>query len=474
MKSLDLLLINPPSFYNDKENIWAGVNSNFPHLGIASIASYVRQSSYSVQVIDCNIVSPSVDQFERYFKDAYVRNYSFIRYIGLTAFTFNINKAYIIASICKRYYPNALILFGGTHATVLPDEVIQKKCVDIVVYGEGEKTCLDILKNISLADIKGILYKQNINNRTLIIKNDPQDRIINIDELPQPAYDLLPINKYRPAKGSYKRLPAMSMVTSRGCPGKCTFCVNSLGTRLVFKSASTIYNEIIYLVKNYGIKQLLFYDDTFTVNKANVIQLCDLIIDKGVDITWTCFARADFIDDFMLGKMKKAGCHQIMYGVENINPDVLNNIKKKINIDQIVNAVHLTKKHAIECRLAFMVGNPGDSEKIIDENIEFLKSIDPDFVVINITTPFPGTEMFAWAKKNNLILTYNWDDYTLSKPIMRLKNLDENQIKRLYKKMYRSFYFRKKYILRMLKSIRSFSDAKRLWDGFFAVFRFLN
>jgi len=119
------------------------------------------------------------------------------------------------------------------------------------------------------------------------------------------------------------------------------------------------------------------------------------------------------------------------------------------------------------------VGNPGDSISIIKENITFINTINPDYLVVNITTPFPGTEMFTWAKEKNLILSYNWDDYTLSKPIMRLENLDEKQIYDLYRLMYRSFYLRPKYVFQMIISIRSLYDLKRLWDGFLAVFSFL-
>jgi radical SAM superfamily enzyme YgiQ (UPF0313 family) len=288
-----------------------------------------------------------------------------------------------------------------------------------------------------------------------------------------PAYDLLPISSYRPAKGAYKRLPAMSILTSRGCPGRCTFCSKVLGSRIVFKSAKGIYEEIQYLIKSYKIKEILFYDDTFTVNRKNIIELCDMLIKDKVDISWTCFARVDFIDYEMLVRMKQAGCHQIMYGVENVDEGVLKNINKKINLPQVINAVKWTKKAKIECRLAFMVGNPGDTKEIVNENIEFVNKLNPDLAIFNITTPFPGTEMFNWAKERNLIITYNWDDYTLAKPVMRLENLTEIEIKELYLLMYRSFYMRPIYILRKLLKIRSTQDILTLLSGMMAVTSFL-
>jgi len=462
---LDCLLISPPIFYDDDENIWKGINSNFPPLGLASIAGYIKERGYSVQIIDCNIVSPAVQVFEKFFIENYVNNFSDIKIIGLTAMTCTIKKAYKIAEICKHFYPGAVIVFGGVHPTFVTTEVIQQKFVDIVVKGEGEITLEQIIVGKDLKEIDGIVYKITEKDHVIIKKNKPRERIKNLDLLPSPAYDLLPILKYRPAKGSYKRLPAMSMVTSRGCPGRCTFCSKTLGEMLVFKSASVIFKEIKYLIDHYGIKQILFYDDTFTVFKDNVVKFCDLLIENSVDISWTCFARVDFIDFDLLKKMKLAGCHQIMYGVENIDENALNNINKKINLRQVVSATYFTKKAGIECRLAFMVGNPGDSKEIIRKNIKFIKELNPDLLIINITTPFPGTEMFKWASEKGLILTYNWDDYTLAKPVMKLEHMTVEDIKDLYKIMYRSFYFRPVYILKKILCVRSFNDIIILFSG---------
>ena len=175
----------------------------------------------------------------------------------------------------------------------------------------------------------------------------------------------------------------------------------------------------------------------------------------------------------MLKKMKRAGCHQVMYGVENIDEEVRKNIKKHINVEQVVHATQWTKQVGIECRLAFMIGNPGDTKEIILKNIEFINKLDPDILVVNITTPFPGTEMFAWAKAKGLILTYDWDDYTLAKPVMRLENLTEQEIHSLYNLMYKRFYLRPRFILKKALSIRNINDLGILLGGFKAVLSFL-
>lgn len=471
---LDCLLISPPLNYKESENIWSEINSNFPPLGLASIAAYVRKKGYSVKIIDCEIDSPSIESFGSFFKKEYVEKFSEIRVIGLTAMTCNIKKAYKIAQICKSHYPTAIIVLGGVHPTFCTNEAINNKFVDVVVFGEGELTLHELVAGNDLSKIDGIVFKKYSKEKYKVIKNKPRERIKDLDSLPMPAYDLLPIARYVPAKGSYKRLPAMSMMASRGCPGRCTFCSKTLGDRLVFKSAEKIFEEMLYLIKNYGIRQILFYDDTFTVYRNNVLKLCDLIIKNRVDISWTCFSRVDYIDFDMLKKMKQAGCHQVMYGVENIDKAVLKNIKKNIDVDKVINATKWTKKAGIECRLAFMVGNPGDTEEIIRKNIRFVNRLDPDLMVVNITTPFPGSEMFDWAKEKGLILTYDWDDYTLAKPVMKLENMSPDQIKKMYRLMYRSFYFRPAFLLKKVLKIRSIDDLKAAASGFNALFSFLS
>ena len=469
---LDCLLINPPMFYERADNIWKEINSNFPPLGLASIAGYLSSMGISVNIIDCNIDSPSVQDFEELIKFQYLKKFEDIRIIGITAMTCTIKKAYKIASICRHYYPKAKIVFGGVHPTYCYDEVLGDKNIDIVVIGEGELTFYEIVKGLNIENINGIAFIDQSDNIGHIIKTPNRERIQNLNVLPLPAYNLLPINKYRPARGSYKRIPAMSMITSRGCPGKCTFCSKTLGNQLVFKSAERIFEEIQYLINNYGIKQILFYDDTFTVWKENVKKLCELLIENKIDITWTCFARVDYIDFNLLQLMHQAGCHQIMYGVENINEIVLKNINKKINKEQVIKAVKWTKSAGIECRLAFTIGNPGDTKEIVEENIKFAIEVDPDLIIVNITTPFPGTEMFKWAKEKDLIITYDWDNYDLSQQILRLPNLNEKQTADLYKLMYRRFYFRPKIILKKVFAIRSMYDIHILFDGMHALMSF--
>ncbi len=464
---IDIVLINPCLFKKDY-NIWQKIDSCFPSLGLASLAAYLRQQGFNVKIIDAPALELSVEAFENYLKNNYGGEAP--RYIGFTAVTSAVKNAYEMAKIVKKIFPETKIIFGGVHPTVLPEEVVSQEGVDMVVRGEGEITLAEILAGQELSNIKGLVYRQG----GQIIFNPARERIDNLDKLPFPAYDLLPMDKYYPTKGSYERLPAMSMITSRGCPGRCTFCHKVLGTRIAFRSAESLVAEIKLLNKDFGIKQIMFYDDTFTIYKENVKRFCRLLLEQKIDISWCCFSRVDFIDLDLLKLMKEAGCHQIMYGIESGDQAVLNSINKKIDLDLVRRAVKLTKEAGIDVRGAFMIGSPIETKETVLKTLAFAVELDPDLAIFNVTTPYPGTQMFAEASQQGLITTYDWDDYDYSKPVMKLKNLSQAEIAELYRYCYKKFYFRPKYILRrLIRLFRKPSEIKLIFEPAKAIFSFL-
>ncbi|MFH1173032.1 MAG: radical SAM protein [bacterium] len=464
---LDAILINPSLFKQDK-NIWKEIDSCFPAIGLSAIAAYIRQQGFKVKIIDAPALRLSVESFDKYLKDNYSQEPP--RYVGFTAVTSAVKNAYAMAKIVRQIFPQAKIVFGGVHPTVLPAEVINQPEVDIVVKGEGELTFTEILAGRELAEIKGIVYKTD----GQVMDNPARERIDNLDQLPFPAYDLLPMDKYYPAQGSYERLPAISMLTTRGCPGRCTFCNKTLGSRIVFRSAGSLVEEIKKLVKDFGIRQIMFYDDTFTVHKENVRQFCQLLLDQKIDITWCCFSRVDFIDLDLLKLMKQAGCHQIMYGIESGDQAVLDSINKNIKLDQIREVIKLTKQAGIDIRGAFMIGSPMETKETVLRTLNFAIELNPEIVIFNITTPYPGSQMFDQVKAQGLLMSEDWDDYDLSKPVMRLENLTQTEILKLYRYCYRKFYFRWQYILMRLKRLfKKPEEIKLVLSPLRAVFSFL-
>ncbi|HIA36976.1 MAG TPA: radical SAM protein [Flavobacteriales bacterium] len=467
---LDCLLVCP-NYKLNKGSVYRSQRFNDPPLGLMALASYVREKGHSVKIVDCNVEARGVENFTNHLKKNYVDKNISIRVFGFTTTTLTISTAFLMAKVCKVLYPESTVVFGGTHSTLMSEESINNENVDIVAKGEGELTLEEILAGKEWSEIDGIVYKNNL-EKDKIVSAKPRERIKNIDILPFPAYDLIEISRYRPVTGAYKRLPAMLMVSSRGCPWSCIFCKGAFEQRATFRSAERIYEEVLHLVNNCGIKEILFMDDVFTVKKKNLAKLCDLLIENKIDITWVCFARVDVIDLELLQKMKDAGCHQIMYGVENFDPEVLKTINKKISKDLVFQAVRWTKEIGIDVRLSFLVGNPGDTEEIILENIRLIRELDPAILVVCIVMPFPGTALYTWAKSNDRIITYDWDEYYGANPVMRIDHLSTRDINRLYAKMIRSFYFRPHYILRKILKSHTWTEIGMLAIGFTGLVAF--
>ncbi|OGS43091.1 MAG: hypothetical protein A2539_09385 [Elusimicrobia bacterium RIFOXYD2_FULL_34_15] len=445
---MKIILINPP--WMTKGGIWENIASCMPPFGLAGIASYLESYQINVEILDADALKLDYDEIKSILVQ---KNPSFV---GITASTPIISSALNIAKISKTVLPGTKVVLGGVHPSVMADEVLKEESVDFVVRCEGEKTIKELISGIEIEKISGLSYKKD----GRIIHNQERPVIQNLDTLPMPAYHLLPMNKYFPAKGSYKKLPAMGMMTGRGCPGRCTFCLgNYLGEKIRVRSAEKIFEEILLLKNKYGIKEVSFYDDTFTTKKDNVKKLCEKIISEKFDISWSCFARVDFVDEELLKIMKSAGCHQIMYGIESGDEGILKNINKKISFEKVEKIVNITKNTGIEVRAAFMFGNPGETTETMQRTIDYAIKLNPDVAIFNITTPYPGTEMFKWAKEKNIIITENWDEYDLSKPIMNLPTVSPENVKKYYDKAYKDFYMRPGYLLNRVLKIRNLSDV---------------
>ncbi|MCI0503081.1 B12-binding domain-containing radical SAM protein [Candidatus Micrarchaeota archaeon] len=455
-----VLFINPP--WTLKGGVWRDVAACMPSLGLGYVASYLRKNSpipVQIRIIDMIAERISPDGLPAILRG---EEYDFV---GITSTTVTIRAAIRCAKAARALFPHARIVFGGVHPSILPDEVLSHDFVDFVIRNEGEIPMLELVSGRPAQEIRNLSYKKD----GKVIHNPAQELIKNLDDLPFPAYDLMPIRKYYPAVGSYKRLPALSVIATRGCPGQCTFCYKVFGRTLRSRSAKNIFDEVAFLHREYGIREIAFYDDTFTSFRDNVKEFCSLLMRSGLKITWSCFSRVDCIDRETLALMKRAGCHQILYGVESADKAILQNIRKGIDLERVRAAVRMTKEAGISPRCSFMLGNPGETRETIERTIQFALELDPDLAMFNITVPFPGTKMFEWAKQNGLLLTENWDDYDLSKQVMRLPTISDQDLRESYSSAYRRFFLRPKYMLRRLAGIRSVEDAVELANGAKAV-----
>ena len=417
-----------------------------PPLGVAWLAAALERAGHDVAILDAH-----AERIDLAGVITWIRERGGFELVGITATTPLIGNALELSRRIKQEWPHTLTVLGGVHPTVLPDEVLGEPAVDLVVRGEGENTLCEIAAGKAWETIEGVSYRRE----GLISHNPDRELIRDLDSLPFPAYHLLPMSKYRPAAGAAKRTPATSVLATRGCPGRCTFCYRIFGNSLRFRSGEKVAEEVKLLQDRYGIREVCFYDDTFTAVKRVVRAFCQTVVDWKLDLTWSCFTRIDAFEEETFRMMKEAGCHQVMFGVESANQNILKNINKKINVDSAEQVIRSMQKLGLDVRAAFMLGNPGETEATMEENIRFALRLDPDLVQFNITTPFPGTEMYRWADENDFLLTRNWEDYDLSRPIMKLPTIEPEVVQRYYDSAHRRFFLRPKFILKRLWRLRS-------------------
>lgn len=378
--------------------------------------------------------------------------------VGISSFTCSINDALLLSKWIKEANQDIKIVLGGVHVSQLPDEIIKDPNVDFVIRGEGEYSFRNLVAGHNIEDIKGLAYKDSIGR----VHMHPEFGIVDdLDELPAMAYNLVDMSKYFPTAGQCHRFPASAMITSRGCPGQCIYCSSSVsGKKVRYRSAKNIINEIKFLVNNYGIKEIIFMDDVFTSNKDRLLEFCQLVQDEKINIVWDCSSRVQHVDEEILLVMKKSGCSQLSFGVETGDENVLKSIKKGQTLDHVRKKVALSRKAGIETRSSFILGFPADTIESMQKTIDFAIELDPHLVSFYIATPFPGTEMYDWAVKNNKLLTKNWSLYDHQHHILNIPSATPEQIDHMYKLAYNSFYYRPKFILKRLLMLRSFYDIK--------------
>jgi radical SAM superfamily enzyme YgiQ (UPF0313 family) len=313
-----------------------------------------------------------------------------------------------LAAIRSRF-PQIKLLLGGTHATALPDQVLDVcPAVDVILRAEYEHTVVEIASGIPLENIKGITYRKE----SVSHSNPDRSYCENLDELPfvSKVYkQFLNSNDYMYA---FAQKPMIQIFTARGCPHRCNFCSypETMGGRAFRKrSVDNVVDEIEYITKEMPeIKEIFFEDDTFTVDKKRVAEICDEIIRRDLKVTWSCNTRADIGLDLMK-KMKASGCRLVVVGYESGNADVLKQIQKGVTLDQSIAFAQNTKKAGIKVFGCFMIGLTGDTPETIQDTYRFAKKCKPDMCFFQQAVPFPRTRFYDWAKSNGYLIT---EDYT--------------------------------------------------------------
>ncbi len=466
---LDCLLVFPPISIDERYAHGVGdVGGHMPPLGLATLAAVLKEEGFSAGILDAPVLGLSMEGVLE--KIAELRP----MVVGFSSLTPTFNRTLFLAEKLRERFPEIVLVVGGHHATILPEEVMKKGVFDVLVYGEGEKTFTELLSELKrdkkiiekkekLKKIDGIYFLSG----EKIVKTKPRELIEDLDKLPFPARELLPMEKYLPLPNQYKRKPVANMVLIRGCPYNCTYCSSHsmFGRKIRARSPFKAVEEMKRIIKEFGIKEISFWDDTLTANKKWLHELCDLMIKEKLDLTWSCYGRVNTVDKGLLDKMKEAGCWNIFYGIESGSQKLLDIINKRTNPEQIRKAVKLTKEAGIEARGSFMLALPGETPELAEKTIDFAVELDVDYAQFCITTPFPGTQLYEDAKKYGKLIE-DFDKYSIWEPVFiphGYKSIEE--IKELQKKAFRKFYLRPNYVLKRILKIRGWTDIKRNIQG---------
>ena len=356
----------------------------------------------------------------------------------------------------------AKIIVGGPHATYFHKDVL-KDCsaIDVVIRHEFDAKIANVVSNLGdLKPVGGVTYR----NGSEIMDNGDGEYYQDLDKLPFPDRETIPWEWYLEAW--YSRKPFMNLMTSRGCPYLCTFCLwpqSMYGHKQRFRSLDNVFAEIDMLVKRYGVKELNIDDGTFTTNIKRVIEFCRKLRQKSYRLIWTCNGRVDNLSEEMLSAMKSAGCKMIRLGVESGSQDVLDKIKKGLTLKQIEEGVRRVKRHGIQTLGGFMFGFPYDSRKTVEATLAFAKKLSPDQVQFSINMCYPGTSLYEYAKQNNLLLIKSFKEFDMTHgPVVKTLDMDRGELEHILSRAYREFYFRPKFIFQTLRHIKDVDEIKRV------------
>jgi radical SAM superfamily enzyme YgiQ (UPF0313 family) len=356
---------------------------------------------------------------------------------------------------------NAKIVIFGPQVSLFPMETLERKFIDAIIIGEPELTILDLATKNAFSDCDGIWYTEN----DKIIKNALRESINNLDLLPYPAWDLLPITAYDGGSDLMRNMkPFVIVQTSRGCPHGCAYCPYPIaqGKKLRLRSPDNVIHELMWLVNTLHVKAILFRDPEFAIQKERVRKICQGIIENRLSFIWRCETRIENLDENLIDIMAKAGCIGINMGIESSDKDVLQNVgRKAVSLEYAKKIVDFCKKKKIDTFCFFIVGLPKETRKSTLKTINYAVKLNSNFSQFTVATPYFGTKLRDWAEKNNFIECNSNSNLTGYNVAMKNENLSVYDIQELYYFANKSLEMQPKNIIRRIMA-HPFSSANEL------------
>lgn len=423
-----------------------------PPLGLLSIATFVKEkTAHNMIVLDAWAQGLN---FEQCLREVAVCQPDVI---GISAWTDWWYAAYHLGRLIKAAFPSVHLCYGGPHVAIYPEETLSLGHVDSVIAGDGEEPfkylCDMVADGVFDNDVPGLHFKQygvKTGEARLFVQKD-------LDSLPIPDRTLLPLQYYTSVLSPEDSIT--TMVTSRGCPYKCIYCKLSF-QKFQMRSAGSVVEEF-KRIYDLGIKEVEVYDDTFTLSKSRVLDICRGLIEQKIKLAWAVRDRVNMADAVLLDQMKKAGCNRIHYGVESGVDRILSLMQKEITTSHARNAVRLAKERGFTVLIYFMLGNKGETREDINRTIGFAFELDADYAGFSIAVPYPGTQMYSEALSNGIIKYDYWREFALRPepnfhiPYVYEENLALAGLIELRNKAIRRYYMRPKYIFREFGKVKT-------------------
>jgi len=440
-------LIRLPSKYAD----WY----RSPALGLSYISAYLEDKGFDCKVFDSYFHSWSDEELLCHLKDYKPE------VVGITAMTHEIIRVAQIASQLKKQL-NIPVIIGGCHVTALLEKTLEEFPVfDYGVYGEGEKTTLELLRYLQqgmpeLGDIKGLIFR---NGRGSICVNESRSVLISeeLDALPYPGFHHCYGDNPSAlaSKDSY-----YVMFTSRGCPYNCAFCMRVLGRKLRRRSAQSILQEMKYAIARYGAHTFDFADEIFLLNDSRTRNILQLMVESGLSkkIRWSALTRVNFVKPDLIDLAKKAGCYRLEMGVESGDNEILKNIGKNITVEQVKMAVKIIKDVGVSLGTYFILGHPNETSETLRKTVDLAVKLNTDTVAVGIMVPYPGTKIYDMALAGEggyRLLTKDWAEYDkYGGRALEIKNLPYKELVKWQKRTIIYFY---------LENVRLIDAFKYFW-----------
>lgn len=442
----------------------------FPPIGLSYLAGYlVEKSHHNVKILDAVAARLDYEQIAQIileFKPEIV---------GTTIFTPTFYGNLMLARLVKKILPNCYVCMGGVqHARMFLEETLKHPEIDFLVRGEGEiifANLLDALeKGKPLNEVEGISFKKE----GKIISPGKEGYITDINNLPPPAFEIMPLKLYKNRIGTGKQVGTVA--TSRGCPYQCTFCDHPYRTFRTY-SVDRVMSEMGFFYKR-GVREFIFFDDMFNITPKRAMEISDGIIECFPDIVWSFRGRADQITEEMVKKSKKAGCTQVMFGLEAAKDEDLKAIRKHITIEQFLRGVALCKKAGIRTSANYIIGFPTHkSRQDVLDLLNFAIKCGTDYSQYNILLPYAGTEIYNEGIRRKIIPGDFWSKYISDPqpnayiPIWE-EYLSREELSELLKLCYRKFYLRPSKIIEKALETKSLSQFKMRFQGMLTVMGF--